>query len=342
MPNGFTSVEQLDDALSEPTANVVAAMLRLDGDILILGAGGKIGLSIARMAKRASERAGNRRRIVGVSRFSAPGERSRWQDQDIPTIQCDLLSPGAVGSLPAARNVLYLAGMKFGSNRDPSMTWALNAWLPGEVCQRFPDSRFVAFSTGNVYGVVDVSSGGSRESDKPAPIGEYAMSCLGRERIFEYFSRSQHIPVALVRLFYACEMRYGILLDLAQSVASGKAIDLSTGRANVVWQGDSNAQALQLFELAASPPFVINVTGPETLSVRETALALGQLLDKEPVFTGVETSTACLANTFLAQAAFGLPRIGADRLIQWTAGWVKRNGPTLEKPTHFEVRDGSY
>jgi nucleoside-diphosphate-sugar epimerase len=340
--NSIQSIEQLEERLSQPTEQVVEAMRRLDGDLVLLGAAGKIGPSLARMARRASDLAGVRRRVIAVSRFSNPQDEAGFQSHRIETIRCDLLDEAAVGRLPAVPNVIYLAGMKFGSTENVAATWAMNAWLPGVVCRKFRHSRIVAFSTGAVYGFTPRAGGGSGETDSPQPIGEYAMSCLGRERMFEYFSRALQIPTALIRLFYACELRYGVLVDLARMILAGDTIDLAMGSFNVIWQGDNNAVTLRAFEHAARPPFILNVTGPELLSTREVSERLGSLLGRKPKFRGTEQETACLGNAAAAHRLFGPPCVDAQQLIECVANWVKRGGENLGKPTHFEVRDGRY
>jgi nucleoside-diphosphate-sugar epimerase len=336
------SNEQLEDLLSEPTEAVVEMMRRVEGDIMLLGVGGKIGPSLARMAKRASDIAGTKRRVIGVSRFSAAKEMEKLQGHGIETIRCDLLEEAAIMLLPAAPNVIYLAGLKFGSSGNEAAMWAMNTWLPGVICRKFRSSRIVAFSTGAVYGLRPVSAKGSLETEAPEPVGEYAMSCLGRERIFECFSRAGSVPVALIRLFYACELRYGVLVDLARKVLAGEPIDLATGWFNIIWQGDNNAMTLLTLEHAAVPPFVVNVTGPEVLSVRGTAETMGRMLGIKPRFAGEETVTSCLGNTEKSNRLFGPPRITADQLIEWGVDWVKGGGEYFGKPTHFEVRDGKY
>jgi dTDP-4-dehydrorhamnose reductase len=335
-------VEHLEDLLSEPTEAVISTVRRLDGDFIILGVGGKMGPTLARMLRRALDAAGVRRRVIGVSRFSSGGLEARLNRQGIETISCDLLDRHALNALPEVANVVYMAGMKFGTTGQQSRTWAMNAYLPGMVAEKFRTSRIVAFSTGNVYPLVAVSSGGSRETDEPGPVGEYAMSCLGRERIFEHFSRSLNISMALVRLNYAVEMRYGVIVDMARRIRAGETIDLAMGNLNAIWQGDANAMAIRCFEHVSSPPFVLNLTGPEILSVRQVCLELGRRMGCEPIFAGVESGTALLSNTQVCQNLFGRPRVGPSRLIAWTADWTRRGGPLLDKPTHFEVRDGKF
>jgi nucleoside-diphosphate-sugar epimerase len=336
------SVEQLEDLLSEPTAGVVDTLGRLEGDLILLGAGGKMGPTLARMARRASEAAGIRRRIVGVSRFSSGSLEGQLQAQGIETIRCDLLDPVQLDRLPDAANVVYLAGMKFGATGQEPLTWAMNSYLPGMVCQKYRRSRIVAFSTGNVYGLTPVHLGGSLESDPLNPQGDYAMSCLGRERIFAHFSRTLGIPLALLRLNYAAELRYGVLVDLAQQVQAGQAIDLAMGHLNAIWQADANAMALQAFDHVATPPFVLNIAGPETLSVRRIGEQFGQLLGKDVHFTGSEAADAFLSNGQFGHRLFGYPRVGVQQMVDWIADWVQRGGASLGKPTHFDVRDGKF
>lgn len=339
--SAIRDVEDLEDRLSAPTERLVETMARLEGDIIILGVAGKLGPTLARMARRSSDMAGVLRRVIGVARFTDTDSEARLRSHGVETIRCDLLEEDSLSQLPEAPNVVYMAGRKFGTTGQESATWALNAYLPGPVCRRFRESRIVAFSTGNVYGLVPGTEG-SRETDVPDPRGEYAMSCLGRERIFEYFSQSFNIPMALIRLNYATEMRYGVLVDLAERVRDGQPIDLSVGSFNVIWQGDANAMALQSFEHLATPPRVINLTGPEVLRVRIVAETFGRLLGRSVRFQGEETSLALLSDASEAIRRFGMPSVNADMLIQWVADWIGRGGPTLGKPTHFEASDGSF
>jgi nucleoside-diphosphate-sugar epimerase len=336
------NVERLEDRLSEPTPEVAQTLGRLEGDLVVLGVGGKMGPSLARMARRASDQDGVRRRIIGVARFSSAGLEAGLQEQGIETVRCDLLDEAAMQQLPDVPNVLYLAGMKFGATGQGALTWAMNTHLPAIICQKYARSRIVAFSTGNVYGLVPAAGGGSRETDVPAPVGEYAMSCLGRERMFEHFSRAQGTRVALLRLNYACDLRYGVLVDLAQKVLAGAPVDLGMSWFNTLWQGDANAMTLRCFDHVTAPPLVLNLTGPEVLNVRETCERLGKLLGRQPVFTEAESPTALLSNAERAFGLFGRPRVDAGRLIEWVAAWVRQGGPTLNKPTHFEARDGRF
>jgi hypothetical protein len=336
------SVEQLENLLSEPTPGAIEAMRRLKGDIMLLGVAGKMGPTLARMAKRASLIAGAPRRVIGVSRFSSSAQEQEVQRHGIETIRCDLLDEAAVQKLPDAPNIIYMAGMKFGATGNESLTWALNTYLPSIICRKFSRSKIVAFSTGNIYGLVPVANGGSVETDMPNPVGEYAMSCLGRERMFDHFSRTLQIPLAIVRLNYACELRYGVFVDLAEQIFAGKPIDLSMGSLNTIWQADANAMTLQCFDHVATPPFVINVTGPELLRVRKVCEKLSQRIGKLVSFSGAESSEGLLNNAQRSFQLFGKPRVSADELLDCVADWVKNGKGTLGKPTHFESRDGKF
>jgi nucleoside-diphosphate-sugar epimerase len=340
-PRAIRDTAHLEDLLSEPTLGVIATLRQLRGDILILGVGGKMGASLARMARRATDAAGVKRRIIGVSRFSnraLPAQLNAW---GIETITCDLLDRRQLARLPDAPHIIYMPALKFGSAESQSLAWAINAYLPALVCEKFPRSRIVAFSTGNVYPLVPAASRGSRETDPPAPIGEYGMSCLGRERIFEYFSRVHGTPVALIRLNYANEMRYGTLVDIAQKVWCREPIALTTGYLNAIWQADANAMTLQSFAHASSPPFILNIAGKK-LSIRKVAEQFGNLLHRKPKFLGKESPTAFLSNAAKSRKLFGAPRVTESQLIRWIADWTMHGGETLNKPTHFETRDGKY
>lgn len=332
---------QLDDLLSEPTPAVLDVFARVAGDIVLLGAGGKMGPTLARMARRAADATGGSRRIVAISRFSA-GADAELAAQGIETVPCDLLDERQLARLPDAPHVVFMTGRKFGSTGDEAGTWAMNSFLPGQVARRFRHSNIVAFSTGNVYGLTSVTGGGSRETDRPEPVGEYAMSCLGRERVFEYFSRAENIPLAILRLNYACELRYGVLVDLAGQVWREEPVDLTMGHFNILWQGDANAWALASLGRTQSPPWVVNLAGPELLSVREVCKEFGRRMGKAARFTGQEAGEALLSNASQAQALWGKPRISAAQLLDWVAAWTMRGGPTLGKPTHFASRDGRF
>jgi nucleoside-diphosphate-sugar epimerase len=338
----ITNEQQLDELISKPTQELIDMFTRLDGNLLLLGVGGKIGVSMATMAKRAIDQAGIKKRVIGLDRFSSNDTIHKLEASGIEVIKGDLLDADFVRSLPLVENIIFLAGMKFGSEENLSLTWAVNSYLPALVADHFTRSRIVAFSTGCVYPLVPVSSGGSLEKDMPGPIGEYAQSCLGRERMFEYGSNTYGTPVALIRLNYAVEMRYGVLIDIALKVKAGKPVDLAMGHFNVIWQGDANNMILRSLEHCSSPARILNITGPETLSVREVALQFGSLFNMQPEFTGKEAPTALLSNAGEAFGLFGNPKVSADMMIAWIADWISHEGPLLDKPTHFEVRDGKY
>ncbi|MBK5296348.1 MAG: NAD(P)-dependent oxidoreductase [Vicinamibacteria bacterium] len=342
LPAAIADEIHLDALLSEPTERVVKAMARVDGDIIVLGVGGKMGPTLARMARRAADLAGGPRRVIGVSRFTTSSKEAALHAHGVETIRCDLLDEAAVGRLPTAPNVIFMAGRKFGSTGAESLTWAMNCLVPSAVCRHFEASRIVAFSTGNVYGLTGVGAGGSRETDLPQPVGEYAMSCLGRERVFEHFSQTRGTRVAILRLNYAVEMRYGILVDLVQHLLAGETVDLAMGYVNVIWQADANAMALCALAHAASPPLVVNVAGPEELSVRQAAEALARALGRPVTFTGVESPDALLSNGALGWSLLGPPRVDVARLIDWTADWLAHGRATSGKPTHFESRAGRF
>lgn len=331
----------LESNLSEPTSHLVTMFKRLPGDVLIMGAAGKMGPTLARMARRACDLAGGSRRVIGAARFSDPSTAVELESHGVETIRGNLLDPGFLSTLPDAPLIVYAAGMKFGSTGNEPLTWATNTLLPALICQRYPSSRIVAFSTGNVYGVVS-STSKSIESDVPNPVGEYAMSCLGRERMFQYFSQTHKTPIAILRLNYATELRYGVIVDLARRIWTGQCVDVTMGYANVIWQADANAIALSLLEHTASPAAIFNIAGPEIFRVRDVCTRLGELMGRTPNIVGVEAPDALLSDGRLASTLVGEPRIGLEQIIQWTADWVRRDGATLGKPTHFEVRNGRF
>lgn len=335
-------VTQLEELLSEPTPSVVRVLGGLTGDILVLGIGGKMGPTLARMAKRASDQAGVKRRVIGASRFSSSALESKLHSWGIETVRCDLLDAKSLTKLPDADNVIFMAGTKFGSHGREWTTWAINTFLPGLIADRYRSSQIAVFSTGNVYGLTPVSRGGSYEEDDLNPCGEYAMSCVGRERIFEHFSRAHGTKMTILRLNYASELRYGVLLDIAQRVNSGQPVSLSMGYLNTIWQADASAMSLQSLAVVSSPPNIINITGPELLSVQAVAKKCGAALEKGVKFEGRESSDALLSNARKSHELFGHPRIQAWQIIEWIADWVKRNEPTFAKPTHFEERGGQF
>jgi nucleoside-diphosphate-sugar epimerase len=335
-------VTELEAILSDPTDRVIQALGALDGDIVVLGVGGKMGPTLARMAKRAFQIAGINRRVIGVSRFSSSALERSLQACGIETVACDLLDRKSLAELPEAANVVYMAGMKFGSTGQESLTWAMNCFLPGLVSERYRRSRIAVFSTGNVYGLSPVFKGGSREEEILNPLGEYAMSCVGRERIVEHFSRANNTEMTILRLNYAAELRYGVLLDIAQRVNTGQKVPLAMGHLNAIWQADASAMSLQSLSYTSTPPKVINIAGPELLSVRQVAKEFGALLNKPVDFEGVESSDALLSNGQESYRLFGRPRISVEQMMIWIADWVRRDGTTLAKPTHFEERSGRF
>jgi hypothetical protein len=338
LPDIIPDVASLDDFLCRPSQALIDDLQKVDGDIMILGVAGKMGPTLAGLAKAALPH----RRIIGVARFSDPGTKALLQARGIETIHCDLLDEAAIRTLPKTPNIVFMAGRKFGAEGDLSLTWAMNAHVPALVAQAFVDSRIVAFSTGCVYPFVPVNGTGANESVPPDPPGEYAQSCVGRERMFEYFSRKFDTPGRLFRLNYAIDMRYGVLHDIATRILGGEPIDVSLGHVNFIWQGDASAQALRCLAHCDTPTSPINVSGHEILSVRDLARRLGARLGPEPVIVGTEQPTAWLADTSQAVRLFGEPIVNTERLIAWTADWVARAMPSLGKPTKYEVRDGRY
>lgn len=337
-----TTEAELDELLSRPTPALLDNLARTPGDILVLGAGGKMGPTLTRMARRALDQLGRKDRVIAVSRFGEPGVAERLQAAGIEAIRADLVNPAELARLPDAPNLVFMAGQKFGTHGDPATTWAMNAALPAFVAERWAGRRTVVFSTGNVYPLTPVTSGGATESTAVAPIGEYAMSCLARERIFQHYALTRGTPALLFRLNYAVEMRYGVLVDTGRRVLAGEPVPLAMGHANVIWQGDANARALQCLARTAAPAEILNVTGSETLSIRSIAEAFGQRFGKTPVFTGSEAADALLSNAARAMDWFGPATVPLATLIDWTAAWLERGGRLLGKPTKFEEREGRY
>jgi nucleoside-diphosphate-sugar epimerase len=338
LPETIPDIAALDELLCRPSQALIDDLAKVDGDIMILGVAGKMGPTLAGLAKAALPD----RRIIGVARFSDASVKTWLEAHGIETLNCDLLDEAAIKALPQAKNIIFMAGRKFGAEGDLSLTWAMNAHVPALVAQAFPDSKIVAFSTGCVYPFVPVDGNGADESLSPNPPGEYAQSCVGRERMFEYFSRKFSTPGRLFRLNYAIDMRYGVLHDIASKILQGKPIDISLGHVNFIWQGDAAAQALRCLAHCDTPTSPINVSGYEILRVRDLAAELGVRLGREPVIVGTEQPTAWLTDTSQATKLFGLPVVDTGQLIAWTADWVARAMPSLGKPTKYEVRDGRY
>jgi len=338
LPDTIPDIAALDELLCRPSQALIDDLQKVDGDIMVLGVAGKMGPTLAGLAKAALPD----RRVIGVARFSDQSARTWLEARGIETLSCDLLDESAIKSLPKAKNIVFMAGRKFGAEGDLSLTWAMNAHVPALIAQTFPESRIVAFSTGCVYPFVPVDGKGADEDVSPNPPGEYAQSCVGRERMFEYFSRKFATPGRLFRLNYAIDMRYGVLHDIASKILGGKPIDVRLGHVNFIWQGDAAAQALRCLAHCDTPTSPINVSGHEILSVRDLAARLGARLGREPIIVGTEEPTAWLTDTSQAVKLFGLPIVDTAQLIAWTADWVARSMPSLGKPTKYEVRDGRY
>jgi nucleoside-diphosphate-sugar epimerase len=337
--DGPRDEDELEERLSRPSDALTASLAAAPGDVLVLGAGGKMGPSLSRMARRADPS----RRVIAVSRWSNRRAAEALEAHGVETLSADLLSPRELAALPDAPNLVFMAGQKFGTTGDPAATWAMNAAVPAFVAERFAGARTVVFSTGNVYPLTPPARGGSRETDPAAPVGEYAFSCLARERIFGAAAARHRTPVSIVRLNYAHDLRYGVLTDLALRIARGVPIDLAMGYVNVIWQGDANAFALAALARATAPdPFVVNVAGPETLRVADLARALGARLGVEPVFTGTEGADALLSNASRMRELLDHPLLPVGTLLDWVASWVRGGGPLLGKPTSFERRDGRF
>ena len=342
LPDRIQSETELEDILAAPSEADIASVARLRGDVLILGAGGKMGPSLARRVHRAMRRTGGEGRVLAASRFSSASARAGLEAEGISTITCDLLDPSSIAALPGAPNVLFLAGRKFGTLDRTDVTWAINTLVPARVAERFSQSRLVVFSTGNVYPLVPVNGRASTEDDVPAPVGEYAQSCLGRERVVEFVSREHAMPVLIYRLNYAVDLRYGTLVDIARRVFAAEPIDLSMGFFNAIWQGDATSYALRSLELCASPPAILNVTGPERIAVRDMAEWFGSVFGRPPRFVNTEGPVALLSDSSRCRALLGDPEIPLSILRQWVAHWVQSGGASLNRPTHFEVTDGRF
>ena len=342
-----TSTDELEELLSRPRDRVRDALARCPGDVIVLGAGGKMGPSLSRMLQRAADELQDPRKIIAVSRFSGSTNPSLQQNgvagsDKIHVISCDLTSHDDVAKLPDAPNVIFMAGQKFGTSGNPAATWAMNAAVPALIANRYRSSRIVVFSTGNVYPFTHHTTRGARESDATAPVGEYAMSCVAREQIFSFYSERFKSPTLLLRLNYAIDLRYGVLVDIAQKILRGDTVDLTMGYVNVIWQGDANANAIAALAHCSAPATILNVTGTQTLAIREAANRIAQLMNKQVAFTGTESEDALLSDSSQMQTLFGDPDIDEDQLIEWVAKWVSSGGASLAKPTHFEERSGRF
>jgi len=342
LPARIETEVELEEVMTRPSPALVEDMSRVEGDLMLLGVAGKMGPTMARLARRAWDQAGRKSRIIGVARFTDAGARDRLEAGGIETITADLLDEKALAVLPDAPNIIYLAARKFGATGNEPLLWAMNAWLPALVASRYRNARIVALSTGNVYPFTGTAGPGPDESTPVGPVGEYAQSCLGRERVFQYFSERHGTPVSLIRLNYAIDLRYGVLMDVATKVFTGQPIDLTMGHVNVIWQGDANTAILRSLRHCASPPFVLNLTGRETLSVRSLAHEFGRRLDKQPVFVSSEAPTALLSNAARYHETLGPPVVPVERMLDWVAHWARIGGRTWNKPTKFQSRDGKF
>ncbi|MDQ8005895.1 MAG: epimerase [Pedobacter sp.] len=332
----------LERRLTTPSAALIEDIKKIRGDIVLLGIGGKMGPSMGKLLVDGIRLAGINKRVIGVSRFSDEKAKAELQANGIETISCDLLNDEELFALPDAKNVIYLAGNKFGTTGKESFTWAMNAYLPGRVAEKYKQANIVAFSSGNVLPFVPVTSGGVAEDTTPEPIGEYAQSCLGRERIFEYFAKKNQTPTLIYRLNYAVDFRYGVVLEIAKSVKAGKAIDLSTENVNVIWQGDANEIAIRSLLHCRTPAKILNVTGPEILSIRWIAQQFGVLFGIEPKFINEPVGTALLNNASESHRLFGYPKVTIREIIDITAAWLNAGGDEFGKATHFQERGGKF
>jgi nucleoside-diphosphate-sugar epimerase len=342
MSKFIQSEAELEDLLTTPSREDIEFFRKVDGDLIIVGVGGKIGPSLACRAGRAAQAAGAKIRIIGTDVHCEDLDADRFEAAGVEILCVDLLDPASFSTLPDVRNVIFMAGRKFGSTGKESLTWAMNVHVPALVAERYRSSRIVVFSSGNIYPFLPVMTGGATEETPPAPIGEYAQSVLGRERMFEYFSARHGTQVTLLRLNYAIDLRYGVLVDIGRKVFEGRSVDVTAGAANVIWQGDVNSVALRCLAYCQSPPFILNLTGPETLSIRAVALRFGEIFGKPPILEGQEAPTALLNNAARCFRLFGYPSVTTDQMIEWSAQWIKMGGTNLGKPTHFESRDGRF
>jgi len=342
LPDVVHDEAELEALLSRPSPADVDLARALTGDVVVLGAGGKMGPSLARRVRRSCDAAGGKQRVLAVARFSEPGLADALTREGIEPISCDLLDPSSVARLPRVENVLFLSGRKFGSSGRPDLTWAQNVVVPSIVAAHFAASRIVVFSSGNVYPLVAPGAPGSTENDPPDPVGEYAQTCLGRERVFEHGSRERGTACLFFRLFYAVDLRYGTIVDVARKVQAGEAVDLRVGHVNALWQGDANSYAFRSLSLCETPPRPLVVTGPEVVTVRAAAEAFGERLGREPRFAGEPSGPALLGDPSFCVSLLGPPQVPLARLLDWVAAWVRQGGRSLGKPTHFEATDGRF
>jgi nucleoside-diphosphate-sugar epimerase len=342
LPDRIQTVEALDEIMTRPRSPLIEFIPTLSSPLVILGAGGKMGPTLAVLARRAADEAGHPLDVIAVSRFSDGQSRQWLEARGVKTLLCDLFDPAALRRLPDADNVIYLVGLKFGTAQNPAATWATNTLLPAYAAERYAKARIAALSTGNVYPLSPLASGGLPESAALTPLGEYANSGVARERLFEFFSAKYGTPITLVRLSYALDLRYGVLVDIARKVFAGQPVDVTMGYFNAIWQGDANDLILRSLSLASCPPMTLNVTGTQMISVRDAALRFGELLQRPVEIVGAEADTALLSDTARLVETLGAPLTPLDLVMRWTADWIASGGPLFDKPTHFEVRDGAY
>lgn len=344
LPEEIRDEEELDELLSRPYPETIEDLRKIDGDFMVLGAGGKIGPSLVMMLARVFEKIDPGREIIAVSRFSRRGVVDKLRRyRNVEIIELDLSTKDSIDKLPETKNIIFMIGRKFGTEEDPGLTWVTNAYIPALVAERFKRSRFVIYSTGNVYPLVHVSTGGSTEDSEIGPVGEYAWSALARERIMSYFiKKNKEASGVIIRLNYACELRYGVLVDIALKVYNEEPIDLSMSYVNTIWQGDANNYVLRSIRLASNPPTIINLTGPETISVKWVAEEFGKRFGKKPIFTGEINDAALLNNASKIFSLFGYPRIPLMKIIDWISKWILSQKPLYNLPTHFEVRVGKF
>ncbi|SDJ25760.1 NAD-dependent epimerase/dehydratase family protein [Salimicrobium halophilum] len=336
------TIEELERFMTEPSEALLRDLGQTEGDIMILGVGGKMGPTLAKMAKRAVNQLGDDRKVIGVSRFSSVEKKEELERHGVETIACDLMDEASIDHLPFAANIIYMAGNKFGTTGNEPFTWAMNAYVPGRIADKFRDANIVAFSTGNVYPLTKVASNGCSEEHPVGPVGEYAQSCLGRERILEHFCHVNGTNMLLFRLNYAIDLRYGVLLEIAKQVYEGKPVDVTMGSVNVIWQGDANEYALRSLLHTDNPARVLNVTGPETLSVRWLAHQFAKEFGTTAIIASEEAEESLLNNAAKAHRLFGYPRVSAQDMIQMIAEWMKQGGKVSDKPTHFQEREGAF
>lgn len=339
----ITNPDDLEEALSRPTKGVLESLRSLEGDVMVLGAGGKMGPTLARMVRRGLDEIGHsQRRVIAVSRFSSRKAAEALTQHGVETIACDLMDRAAVNALPDVPNIIFMAGQKFGTSDAPELTWIMNTLVPAIVAERFTKSRIVVFSTGCVYPLMPADGRGAREDDPLTPPGEYANSCVGRERVFSHYAKQHGTPTLFFRLCYAIDLRYGVLLDVAQKVSQGLPVDVTMGYAHVIWQGDANARAIQCLAHVSSPPNALNVTGLERISIRELALRFGDKLGRDAIITGTESPTAWIWDAARSYELFGPPTVSLEEMIDATVTWLRVGGESIGKPTHFEVQDGQF